>query len=114
MRLLAFQDSPDVVRRTSIPLGLALLLAVSAAGCGSHAGRGRAVHKQLLWKSDDPAWSPDGRKNAHALGVEDGQSPAWSPDSKRIAFTTFRDNPEIDELFVVNADGTNQRPLTGQ
>jgi len=41
-------------------------------------------------------------------------SPAWSPDSRHIAFFTDR-NGELEgdkwELYVMNADGSNQRPL---
>jgi Tol biopolymer transport system component len=76
-------------------------------------------------------WSPDGQRiafddafdiwvmdadggNVHALGVEDGEAPAWSPDGRRIAFATFRDNAEIDEIYVMNADGSDQRRLTHQ
>jgi Tol biopolymer transport system component len=43
-------------------------------------------------------------------------SPAWSPDSRHIAFFTDRNsepgNSELKwELYVMNADGSNQRPM---
>jgi TolB protein len=39
--------------------------------------------------------------------------PAWSPDGKRIAFATDRNAPdEGDEIYVMNADGSRQRPVT--
>jgi Tol biopolymer transport system component len=39
--------------------------------------------------------------------------PAWSPDGRRIAFATDRNAPEEgDEIYVMNADGSAQRPVT--
>ena len=41
--------------------------------------------------------------------------PRWSPDGKRIAFHRFMDKERIQtssELFVMNADGTEQKRLT--
>jgi Tol biopolymer transport system component len=37
-------------------------------------------------------------------------SPAWSPDGTSIAFTSIRDGSS--EIYVINADGTNQLNLT--
>ena len=37
--------------------------------------------------------------------------PAWSPDSQRIAFVSSRED-EWDEIYVMDADGTNQKRLT--
>ena len=80
---------------------------------------------------DTPSWSPDGEtlvfaRNFNGRASElflvrmDGSGllqltrndvsdtdPAWSPDGKTIAFV--RD----DHLFVMNADGSNARPLAG-
>ena len=39
---------------------------------------------------------------------EDSQS-SWSPDGTKIAFTSFRDGNA--EIYVMNADGTNQTRL---
>jgi Tol biopolymer transport system component len=88
--------------------------------------------------SQAPDWSPDGRsivfQSSRDGNVEvyvmdtDGSSqtrltnhpgrdldPEWSPDGRRIAFD--RDIPPIDrelrQLFVMNADGTGARALTG-
>jgi len=38
-------------------------------------------------------------------------SPSWSPDGSRIAFTTTRGVVHEDALWVMEADGDNQRPL---
>jgi Tol biopolymer transport system component len=48
-------------------------------------------------------------------------SPAWSPDGRKIAFTSVRDDPNLDncysthcnyEIYVMDADGGNQTRLT--
>ena len=82
-----------------------------------------------------PVWSPDGTRFLYAVyrdvgelldvpeiwvvGVdgndprrltERGTSPAWSPDSSRIAFVSDRDGDW--EIFVMDADGSNQTQLT--
>ena len=35
--------------------------------------------------------------------------PVWSPDGTKLAFTTNRSG--LLEIYVMNADGTDQRPL---
>ena len=90
----------------------------------------------------EPTWSPDGSKIAFTnfLGATpeiavmnaDGSnrvnltdnsatdmSPAWSPDGTRIAFVSNRDFPGLVgdqslgfEIYVMNADGSNQTRLT--
>ncbi|MFQ5528073.1 MAG: hypothetical protein ACE5GX_17685 [Thermoanaerobaculia bacterium] len=84
-----------------------------------------------------PAWSPDGAtiafdSNRDASGQQfeiyamdaDGSDPtrltfnnpafdccpAWSPDGSEIAFVSSRDGPQ--QIFLMNADGTNQENLT--
>lgn len=38
--------------------------------------------------------------------------PAWSPDNRMIAFQSNRESPNAYHIFVMNADGGNQRQLT--
>ena len=38
--------------------------------------------------------------------------PAWSPDGSLIAFATDRNAPGGDVIYVMNADGSGQRPVT--
>ena len=55
--------------------------------------------------------NPDGsvrHRLIHTTGCE--ANPAWSPDGPRLAFTrALRDAAEI---YIINADGTDQRQLT--
>jgi Tol biopolymer transport system component len=82
-------------------------------------------------RNGEPSWSPDGTtiaftssnaghfeihlmdpdgSNRRVLAV-DGDVPAWSPDGTRIAFESLRDDGDA-EIYVMNADGTNQTRLT--
>lgn len=88
-----------------------------------------------------PAWSPDGSKIAFTAGITgtigmtkpsaniyvinvDGSgltqltrdagangSPDWSPDGKQMVFVSNRDNQNKSTIWLMNADGSNQRVL---
>jgi Tol biopolymer transport system component len=71
-----------------------------------------------------PSWSPDGTQIAFLRGgiykmasdgsrekyLTKGFDPTWSPDGAKIAFN--RQVEETDEIFTMNANGSNQMNLT--
>jgi Tol biopolymer transport system component len=83
-----------------------------------------------------PAWSPDGkkilfssRKSGHwalytididglgeheltTTGSLEAVYSAWSPDGKRIAFDAFQIPPQIEQIYVMDADASNLHQLT--
>jgi len=91
---------------------------------------GQGEHK--VTEGDQPVWHPtemkfvcktcDGSKcglfvmNSDGSGrhmvsnYADDQNPTWSPDGRQIAFASHRDGNW--EIYVMNADGSNQRRLT--
>ena len=94
--------------------------------------------KQLIDKGHGPVWSPDGTRIAYETGFaahgfwvmnaggtdqkhladdHTGRGPVWSPDGTRIAYSARRlidTGDSIDSIFevwVMNADGTDQKQL---
>ena len=98
---------------------------------------GRNVRRFVQSNAVDfaPAWSPDGRKllfisertgsteiyvaNADSSDVRQltsqralaEQRPNWSPDGTQIAWDLLERNPLKNHIYVMNADGSNQRRL---
>jgi Tol biopolymer transport system component len=83
----------------------------------------------------DPAWSPDGQYLAYASSGDDmdiwvkrttrrGEvnltnnpnnpdlGPSWSPDGSRIVFWRQNIDDQTGSIWVMDADGANQAPLT--
>ena len=92
-----------------------------------------------LQGDEDPTWSPDGTKIAFSSLRESGRGSeiyvmeangsgvanltqtersdwgaAWSPDGSRIAFVSQEEDsdPYVTDIFLTNADGTDQVNLT--
>jgi len=91
----------------------------------------RTGFRTLIPNATAPAWSPDGRliafdrktsrgdrdlfianadgsaiRRLDSVGSSDEEDPSWSPDGSQIAYT------DGDDIYVVDADGTNTRALT--
>ncbi len=90
----------------------------------------RLVAQFPLFGFDGPDWSPDGTQIAFGLdelyvinadgtglvkltdnGSATDLAPSWSPDGSQIAFISSRDKG-IGDVYVMDADGSNQRNLT--
>jgi TolB protein len=108
------------------------LAALACAGCmGGEETVAEPAEERIVWASDRDgdfeiySMRPDGsgvrqltRNAASAESEADDASPAWSLDGQMIAFTSTRDHRgdgiESQELYVMDADGTDQRRLTDE
>jgi dipeptidyl aminopeptidase/acylaminoacyl peptidase len=97
---------------------------------------GKGGLRLLVENGWTPSWSPDGREIAFSVeqprghwtvhtakrnGLEnvrlsdnskESGSPAWSPDGKRIAFDQFVDGGGRQQVFIMNAEGSDVRQIT--
>jgi Tol biopolymer transport system component len=68
-----------------------------------------------IWHTDIYKIRPDGtgfRQLTDRRGYSNAE-PVWSPDGTRIVFASDRQRRhEMDDIYVMNADGRHQRPLT--
>ena len=62
-----------------------------------------------IWVMDDNGQNP--RQITAGDENNSNTEPAWSPDGRHIAFVTDRENPQAFQIYVMNADGSNQHPL---
>ncbi len=86
---------------------------VAAQATPSPGPRGRIVfHSERTGDFEIWVMNDDGSKQTqltHAKGRD--IEPAWSPDGTQIVFASARDDPENLQLYIMNADGSDQRPL---
>lgn len=96
---------------------------------------GSGVVRQTVGGSFHSAeWSPDGTKllmsdegvyysslwiidlritgSTPRLLASDARTPAWSPDGKQIAFVRTSGDDGYHQIFIMNPDGTDQKPIT--
>jgi TolB protein len=87
---------------------------------------------------DHPSWSPDGSRivydggpsteyadmsirvmkadgsgKARLTGPGEGVYPHWSPDGKRIVYLRYGGEERLDDIWVMNADGSGARCVVG-
>jgi len=102
-------------------ISILLLLLTSACGTTDSGEEPPPIPGKIAFSADDEegvsqifTMNPDG-SDLRRLTDEDRRSvsPSWSPDGSRIAFVTARGDVPFDAtaLWVMEADGDNQRPL---
>ncbi|MBC8077168.1 MAG: PD40 domain-containing protein [Chloroflexales bacterium] len=73
-----------------------------------------AFYRNQDKRSDIYAMNTDGsgQQNLTNNSDTDNRYPSWSPDGRYIAFFTDRDRKEIDQIYIMRADGEDERRLT--
>lgn len=78
-------------------------------------GRSGKIAFESMRTHNSDVWvvspSGSGEKNLTANSTAFDGDPSWSPDGTRLAFTSERDGGDR-EIYVMNADGSNQTRLT--
>lgn len=93
-------------RPTDVPTGTPEVIEIPALG-------GRLVfHSDRDGEIDIYVANADG-SDVQRLTDAPGRDfePAWSPDGSTIVFSSDRDDPDNAQLYLMNADGSNQRRL---
>ena len=127
-----------VLAASLLTLSVPALAQRGGRGIDSTGGRGAGLPmtpaKAVKFTTDEGTWlsldvSPDGRTivfellgDIYTLPIDGGKAtrvtsgqmfdaqPHYSPDGKSIVFVS--DRSQSDNLWIMNADGTNPRPLT--
>src|SRR5438876_1506711 len=100
--------------------GLFILVAsalVLVPAAGAAGGGGILFSAALPGKGRIVLVRPDGTGLVDLTSNEsayetDTRDYSWSPDGSRIVFSSHRDGPASQEIYVMNADGSEQRRLT--
>ena len=75
-------------------------------------GTSAAVYLMNSDGSDQHPLIPGHRcEGNHGVCLGD-EEPSWSPDGSMVAFVGFASDGGYSDIFIVNADGTNERRLT--
>jgi Tol biopolymer transport system component len=96
------------VRRCGVLAGVAALLGLAATGSGVSQTSARIAYvgKNAIYIAN----SDGSARELIVSGVADRGSFYWSPDGRQLTFSGGYQRPE--EIFVVNADGSEVRQLT--
>ena len=109
-------DSPRRCGRIAVsllPLAAAGLVALSAAGRPNREARLLAFAAGRGWNTDIYVMPADGRglrRLTRSSRRED--TPTWSPDGKRLAFRVWSRSRDDEEIFVMNADGSDRHDIS--
>lgn len=103
-----------------LTLAAALAPASAAAQTAAAAAKAQSPNGKIVFQStqggdgftnDIYVMDADGKHQTRLTdSTSDDISPVWSPQGDRVAFLSIR-NGNGYELFLMNADGSNQRPL---
>jgi TolB protein len=99
----------------TVTAGLGTILSSGSSTC-QQVGYDSVLARHLLYiliASGLVAQTPDHLGNIRQLtaGGENAEA-YWSPDSKQIIFQSTRDKLACDQIFIMNADGSNQHMVS--
>src|ERR1044071_124885 len=81
-------------RKFSVTLSIAMVVVLAAVPAVAQQSKFLANIKQL---------TSGGNQNAESY---------WSPDGKRLIFQSTRDGRKCDQIYIMNADGSNQHMVS--